>query len=81
MVPACAKFYDHVVEGRLEHDGDPLLARHLNNAVVKTDNLGPRIVKDKRNSTRKIDGAVAAVLALDRSTGRLEEQVIPQVYV
>ena len=81
MVPACAKFYDAVVEGRLEHDGDPLLARHLNNAVVKTDNLGPRIVKDKRNSTRKIDGAVAAVLALDRSTGRLEEQIIPQVYV
>jgi phage terminase large subunit-like protein len=81
MVPACAKFYDAVVEGRLEHDGNPLLARHINNAVVKTDNLGPRIVKDKRNSARKIDGAVAAVLALDRSTGRLEEQLIPQVYV
>ena len=80
MVPACAKFYDAVVEKRLIHDGDPVLARHIANAVVKTDNLGPRIVKDKKNSPRKIDGAVAAVLAVDRATvGRMEE-VVPQFF-
>jgi len=80
MVPACAKFYDAVVEKRLSHDGDPVLARHIANAVVKTDNLGPRIVKDKKNSPRKIDGAVAAVLAVDRATvGRMEE-VVPQFF-
>lgn len=80
MVPACAKFYDAVVENRLEHDGDPVLARHLANAVTKIDNLGPRIVKDKRNSPRKIDAAVAAILAVDRATvGRIEE-VVPQFF-
>lgn len=80
MVPACAKFYDAVVEKRLIHDGDPVLARHIANAVVKTDNLGPRIVKDKKNSPRKIDGAVAAVLAVDRATvGRMVE-VVPQFF-
>jgi phage terminase large subunit-like protein len=80
MVPACAKFYDAVVEKRLVHDGDPVLARHIANAVIKTDNLGPRIVKDKKNSPRKIDGAVAAVLAVDRATvGRMEE-VVPQFF-
>jgi phage terminase large subunit-like protein len=83
MVPACAKFMDAVVERRLRHDGNPLLARHLSNAVVKTDNLGPRIVKENRNSSRRIDAAVAAVIAFDRATVvRIEpESLTPGVYV
>ena len=80
MVPACAKFYDAVAEGKLEHDGDPLLARHISNAIVKVDNVGPRIVKENRQSPRKIDAAVAAVIALDRAlTGRMEE-VVPEFF-
>ena len=76
MVPACAKFYDAVQENKLIHDNDPVLARHLANAVIKTDQLGPRIVKENRNSPRKIDAAVAAVMAVDRAlTGRIEEPV------
>ena len=83
MVPACAKFFDAVVDKRLKHDGDPLLARHLSNAVVKVDNLGPRIVKENRNSSRRIDAAVAAVIAVDRAlASRIEEEVLtPGVYV
>jgi phage terminase large subunit-like protein len=81
MIPACAKIYDAVVDGEMFHDGDPTLARHIDNAVVKTDNLGSRIVKDKRSSQRRIDAAVAAVLAFDRATGRIEEEVIPQVFI
>lgn len=80
MVPACARFYDAVVEKRIIHDGDLTLARHLDNAVVKTDAIGPRIVKDKRNSPRKIDAAVAAVLAYDRATTARMEQVVPQFF-
>lgn len=68
MVPACAKFFDAVVDGRLTHSGDPRLIRHVNNAVVKVDHIGPRIVKDHRNSSRSIDLAVAAVGAYDRAT-------------
>jgi phage terminase large subunit-like protein len=80
MVPACAKFYDAVVEKRLIHDGDPVLSRHLDNAVTKIDNIGPRIVKDKKHSPRKIDAAVAAILAVDRATvGRMED-VVPQFF-
>jgi phage terminase large subunit-like protein len=53
-----------------------MLARHLSNAVIKTDQLGPRIVKENRNSPRKIDAAVAAIIAVDRAlTGRIEEPV------
>jgi phage terminase large subunit-like protein len=83
MIPACAKAFDAVVEKRLVHDGDPLLARHLDNAVVKSDNLGVRIVKENRQSARRIDAAVAMVIAYDRATtSRIEpEQLTPGVYV
>lgn len=82
MVPACQKFYDAVVDGKMIHDGNPLLARHLDNAVVKIDNLGPRIVKENRASQRRIDAAVAAVLAFDRATAtRIEEEpLVPQFF-
>jgi ABC-type multidrug transport system ATPase subunit len=63
------------------HDGNGLLARHVGNAVTKVDNLGSRIVKDQRNSPRKIDSAVAMTIAVDRAlTGRIE-QVVPQFFV
>jgi phage terminase large subunit-like protein len=76
MVPACAKFKDAIEDNQLIHDNDPMLARHLSNAVIKTDQLGPRIVKENRNSPRKIDAAVAAIIAVDRAlTGRIEEPV------
>ena len=82
MIPATTKFQDAVLDEVLLQDGDPLLARHIDNAVVKTDNLGSRIVKDKRSSQRRIDAAVAAVLAFDRATsGKIEEELIPRVYV
>jgi phage terminase large subunit-like protein len=81
MVPACAKFYDAVMDGKLKHDGDGTLARHLDNAAVKIDRLGPRIVKENRNSPRKIDAAVAAVIAVDRALVSRLEAIVPQVFV
>jgi len=83
MVPACKKFFDAVTEKKVTHSGDPLLTRHLSNAIVKTDNLGPRIVKESRNSPRKIDAAVAGIIALDRATVRheTEETIIPKFFI
>ena len=81
MVMSCAKFFDAVTESRLTHDGDPLLARHLDNCVVKNDNLGIRIVKENRASPRKIDAAVASVIAYDRATIRLEPNVVPEFFI
>ena len=81
MVTACAKFYDYVAEKRLTHDGNPLLARHLSNAMVKTDNLGVRIVKENRSSLRRIDAAVAAVIGFDRAvSSKLEEELTPEFF-
>jgi phage terminase large subunit-like protein len=65
MVPACSEFYRAVMEKRLTHDGNPTLARHIANAVIKEDRFGRRIVKDR--ASQKIDAAVAAVIAYDRA--------------
>lgn len=83
MIPACAKFYDAVVQEKLTHDGDPLLARHISNAVIKTDRLGPRIVKEHRGSPRKIDAAVASIIAFDRATASRNEveQPVPDFFM
>jgi phage terminase large subunit-like protein len=81
MVQSCARFYDAVTESRLTHDGDPLVARHFTNAVIKIDNLGPRIVKENRNSNRRIDAAVAAVIAYDRASAKIDLQVVPEFFM
>jgi phage terminase large subunit-like protein len=67
MVPACQEFFAAVTERRLTHDGDARLARHIGNAVVKEDRFGTRIVKETKSSPRKIDLAVAAVIAYARA--------------
>ncbi len=76
-VPATAKFYDAVLAGGIEHDHDPTLARHLDNCIVRTDRLGPRVTKEHKNSPRKIDAAVCALIAFDRATARREEPQRP----
>lgn len=68
MGPASSRFYTAVVNGELTHDGDPVLAKHVGNAVVKETPNGAVLVKDRRNSPRKIDAAVAAVVALERAS-------------
>ena len=73
MVPATAKFYDAAVGHRLTHDGDPRLVRHVRNAILKVDASGPRITKEHRGSSRKIDLAAAAVMAVDRASWHAED--------
>lgn len=80
IIPACQTFQDAVLDEMLAHDGDPRLARHVTNAVVKTDNKGPRIVKESKGSTRYIDLSVAAVIALYRALQMEAEAPQPRVY-
>ena len=67
MIPACSRFYTAVTTGALTHDADARLARHLANAVVKETADGSYIVKERPSSPRRIDLAVASVIALDRA--------------
>lgn len=63
MAPACTVFYAAVMDGRLTHDGDKRLARHVSNAIVKASPQGDYITKPDPTSPAKIDLAVAAVVA------------------
>jgi phage terminase large subunit-like protein len=67
MQPATARFYEAVVNGGLTHSGDSHLARHVGNAVLRADARGARLAKEHRDSKRRIDTAVAAVMAHDRA--------------
>ncbi len=81
MIPATQKVFDAVVEAKLVHDGNPALSRHIENCVIKTDHRGQRVTKEHSNSKKKIDNAIAFIIAYDRATvGRMEE-VVPQVFV
>lgn len=75
MGPATQRFYEMVTTHHISHDGNPSLARHLDNAILKTDSRGARLMKDARNSPRKIDLAVAAVMAADRAGWWLTQPV------
>jgi len=68
MSPATSRFYTAVMNGGLTHSGDPRLARHVRNCVLKEDARGSRLSKPSKDSTRRIDAAVAAVMAFDRAT-------------
>ena len=43
------------------------MARHVGNAVLRADARGARLAKEHRDSKRRIDAAVAAVMAHDRA--------------
>lgn len=67
MVPATQQLYDAVMDGTVTHDGDARLARHIGNAVAKSDARGVRISKEYKSSRAHIDLAVAAVIAHHRA--------------
>jgi phage terminase large subunit-like protein len=67
MTPATSRFYEAVVNGQLTHSGDTRLARHIGNAILREDARGSRLAKERRDSPRRIDAAVAAVMAHDRA--------------
>jgi phage terminase large subunit-like protein len=67
MTPAIRAFYEGVVTGHITHDGDPALARHLNNCQLKESDAGLKLTKATKMSKRKIDLAIAAVLAYFRA--------------
>ena len=67
MIPATERFYEAVLNKVLSHSGNPDLARHIGNAVIRRTTHGGHLQKDAKGSPRKIDLAVAAVMALDRA--------------
>lgn len=63
VVRATEQYYSAIVDGEMTHDGQSALTRHHLNARRRTGRSGVQISKDHPSSARKIDAAVAAILA------------------
>lgn len=60
MAEAYSRFYTAVVEGRVTHDGDPVVSRHVESVIGVMTERGWKI---SRPRTQRIDAAVASVMA------------------
>jgi phage terminase large subunit-like protein len=65
MGPASTTTYELVTTGRLTHDGDPVLARHLADTVALLTGRGMKVTKGKK---RPNHSAVAMVMAVAMAT-------------
>lgn len=72
MGPATDRTFTLLSEGRLTHDGNASMARHFANCIAKRTSHGDVVVKDGKSSPRKIDAAVAAIVAIDRAAWHVE---------
>lgn len=71
MAPATDRLYQAVTTNTVTHDGDPRLSAHIAHCIAKRTPMGDLVSKDKRGSPRKIDAAVAAIVAFDRAAFHL----------
>lgn len=67
MGPATDRLYAAITDAQMTHDGHPMLSLHVSQAVATQTAVGAIVHKDKRSSPRKIDAAVAAIVAFDRA--------------
>ena len=78
MSPPTKEFYKLLMEGKIKHGGNPVMKWMAGNVVVDTDPAG-NIKCTKQRSPEKIDGIVAAIMALDRCI-RHESQEFESIY-
>jgi len=62
-VRALEQYHGAIVDGEMSHDGSDALTRHHLNARRRASQAGLQIAKEHPESSRKIDGAIAATLA------------------
>ncbi len=65
MSPPSKELYKLLMEGNINHGGQPVLKWMAQNVVMRQDPAG-NIKPDKEKSVEKIDGIVATIMALDR---------------
>jgi phage terminase large subunit-like protein len=61
MADAYMEFYQGAREGRIRHDGDPVLAEHVAATAAKQTPRGWKI--SKIDQSKRIDACVATVMA------------------
>ncbi len=72
-VPASNRLYEAVMAGKVAHDGDPVLAAHVNAGVTRDTERGWRLAKGK--ATSPIDALMAMLMAHDIATAGTDTSV------
>lgn len=78
MVPACGQAYELIVTGKVRHQGLPTFTDQVLSAAQRMTDNGWRLSKGK--SKRKIDAAIALVMALDRASQNPPEELVPMFF-
>lgn len=73
MAPAIDEFETRLLERTVRHDGNPVMTWCAANAVVKEDEAGNRKIV-KRRATGRVDGVVAAVMAIGGTLGEQHDE-------
>lgn len=74
MAPAVDEYERLMLDKQLMHDGNPVMTWCMANAVVMTDPAGNRKITKER-ATGRVDGAIAAVMAIGSAmSGEVETQ-------
>ena len=66
MSPGMKELYKLLLEGKINHGGNPVLRWMAGNVVAEVD-AAENIKPSKKKSTEKIDGIVALIMGLDRA--------------
>lgn len=61
-----------ILESRLIHGGHPVLRNHFSNAYLRSDDMGNQRFQKGRDRSRKVDGAIAATMAVGRADAAIE---------
>lgn len=76
------EFEAMVIDGRIDHGGNPVLDWMARNVEIASDpagNIKP-VKPDRRKSSKRIDGIVAAIMALGRYLATLAEPPVQSIY-
>jgi len=75
MAPAVDEFERLIIGQNMRHNGNPVMTWCAANAVVQTDPAGNRKVT-KEKSTGRVDGVVAAIMAIGRAMGKQQHTTL-----
>ncbi len=82
MAPECERTQAGLLGGELSFGGPlaGLLAEHFGNCQPRQTPAGLVVAKDHPDSPRKIDGAVATIIAVDRASWHSANGITDSVY-
>jgi phage terminase large subunit-like protein len=78
IVRATERLHNAIVDREMTHDGSHVLTRHMLNARRRVSRTGVQIGKEHPDSPRKIDAAVASILAWEARADAIAKGVLEQ---